>query len=97
MKAKKTVMYVCDSCRSYHVTEAKAEACCRCKCGNPIRKNGHGGNWKEDKCEICWFRWLVREQRAQVKRHAVQLKTAKEDLAACEEQYAILRRRQAQQ
>lgn len=60
---KTETVYRCGRCKGQHETEAKALACCICKCGAPVRK-GYG--WRAEECEACHLREVLRTRRREL-------------------------------
>jgi len=65
MKAVAVQAFACGICRRLRRSKAKAESCCRCRCGRAVCSR-----WI-DRCEACGKRNAIRRAKAEVRRETV--------------------------
>lgn len=75
MKAAAVRAFECGVCKRLRRDKAKTDACCKCRCGRPIR-----ARWS-DRCTDCGKRNAIRRAAADVRRVEVVLEARKAALA----------------
>ncbi len=78
MNAKKIQGFICETCKSFSTKQHEAETCCRCKCGEPVRRDA---TWHDTKCEKCRRKEWKRDAHARVRRLRKELASAEETLS----------------
>jgi hypothetical protein len=75
MKAVAVQAFACGVCKRLRRSKAKAESCCRCRCGRAVCSR-----WI-DRCESCGKRNAIRRAKAEVRRVEAILQARKDSLA----------------